>query len=95
MWMPDRTKLMKIRLHNQGEDAETVWAEDLGVAILHSAARYVRIGNIPILHAKPTYGDVIEVLTNGDGMLEWDSSINRERACDSSCTTRRSIRPED
>jgi len=72
MWMPDRTKLMKIRLHNQGEDAETVWAEDLGVAILHSAARYVRIGNIPILHAKPTYGDVIEVLTNGDGMLEWD-----------------------
>ena len=61
MWLPDRAKLLKIRLHNQGEDPETVWAEDLGAAILHSAARYVRIGNIPILHAKPTYGDVIEV----------------------------------
>ena len=72
MWLPDRTKLLKIRLHNQGEDPETVWAEDLGAAILHSAARYVRIGNIPMLHAKPTYGDVIEVLPDGDGMLEWD-----------------------
>ena len=72
MWLPDRTKLLKIRLHNQGEDPETVWAEDLGAAILRSAARYVRIGNIPILHAKPTYGDVIEVLPDGDGMLEWD-----------------------
>jgi hypothetical protein len=72
MWLPDRTRLLKIRLHNQGEDPETVWAEDLGAAILHPTARYVRIGNIPFLHAKPTYGDVIEVLRHGDGMLEWD-----------------------
>lgn len=72
MWLPDRTKLLKIRLHDQGEDPETVWAEDLGPALLHPTARYVRIGNIPMLHAKPTYGDVIEVLTHGDGMPEWD-----------------------
>ena len=72
MWLPDRSKLLKIRLHDQGEDPETVWAEDLGAAILHPTARYVRIGNIPVLHAKPTYGDVIEVLRHGDGMFEWD-----------------------
>lgn len=72
MWLPDRARLLKIRLHNQGEDPETVWAEDLGAALLHPAARYVRIGNIPLLHAKPTYGDVIEVRTDSDGMLEWD-----------------------
>lgn len=72
MSQPDRTRLLKIRLHNQGEDPETLWAEDLGAAILHSAARYVRIVNIPVLHAKPTYGDVIEVLPDGDGMPEWD-----------------------
>lgn len=72
MWLPDRAKLLKIRLHNQGEDPETVWAEDLGAALLHPNARYVRIGNIPLLHAKPTYGDVVEVLRHGNGMLEWD-----------------------
>ena len=72
MWLPDRTKLLKIRLHNEGEDPETVWAEDLGAALLQSAARYVRIANIPMLHAKPTYGDVIEVLPHGDGLPEWD-----------------------
>ena len=72
MWLPDRTKLLKILLHNQGEDPETVWAEDLGPGVLDPAARYVRIGNVPMLHAKPTYGDVIEVLPVGDGMLEWD-----------------------
>lgn len=72
MWLPDRTKLLKVRLHNQGEDPERVWAEDLGAALLNPTARYVRVGNIPLLHAKPTYGDVIEVLAHGDGMLEWD-----------------------
>jgi hypothetical protein len=71
MWLPDRTRLLKIRLHDQGEEAETLWAEDLGPAILPSAARYVRIGNIPMLHLKPTYSDVIEVLPV-DGMFEWD-----------------------
>ena len=72
MWLPDRTRLLKIRLHDQGQDPETVWAEDLGSALLNPGARYVRIGNIPLLHAKPTYGDVIEVRTHADGMPEWD-----------------------
>jgi hypothetical protein len=72
MWVPDRTRLLKIRLHNQGEDPETVWAEDLGIVVLHRDARYVRVGNIPVLHAKPTYGDVIEVLMHADDFPEWD-----------------------
>lgn len=72
MSLPERTRLLKIRLHNQGEDPETVWAEDRGAAILHPVARYVRIVNIPVLHPKPTYGDVVEVHPNADGMFEWD-----------------------
>lgn len=65
-------KLLKIRLHSQGEDRETVWAEDMGAAILHPAARYVRIANIPVFHFKPTFGDVVEVHPGADGMFEWD-----------------------
>ena len=72
MWQPDRTKLLKIRLHSQGEDGEWVWVEDRGAALLHPG-RYVRLANVPILHLKPTYGDVIEVLAHDDGTLEWDA----------------------
>lgn len=64
---------MKVRLHNQGEDVETTWAEDLGPIEGRHAMRLVRLGNIPFLHAKPTYGDVIEVeLHAADGIFEWD-----------------------
>ena len=74
MWVPDKSKLVKVRLHNQGEDVETAWAEDLGPIDQTSRTRRVRLGNVPFLHAKPTYGDVIEVRPDdGDGMLDWDS----------------------
>ena len=73
MWLPDKSKLVKIRLHNQGEDVETAWAEDLGLASRGKVTRRVRLGNVPFLHAKPTYGDVIEVQPDEkDGMLDWD-----------------------
>lgn len=73
MWLPDKSKLVKVRLHNQGEDVETPWAEDLGAVATDPPRRRVRLGNVPFLHAKPTYGDVIEVRPDAsDGMLEWD-----------------------
>jgi hypothetical protein len=74
MWLPDQSKLVRVRLHNQGEDVETAWAEDLGPVPGSTSARLVRLGNVPFLHAKPTYEDVIEVRPDeADGMLDWDS----------------------
>ncbi len=74
MWVPEKSKLVKVRLHNHGEDVETAWAEDLGPIDETSPTRRVRLGNVPFLHAKPTYGDVIEVRPDdADGMLDWDS----------------------
>ncbi len=72
MWIPDRAKLVKIRLHSRGLDPETPWAEDCGPAPTPPGARYVRLGNVPFLHAKPTYGDVIAVSPDEDGALSWD-----------------------
>ena len=73
MWTPDKSKLVKVRLHNQGEDVETAWAEDSVSVDQSSPTRRVRLGNVPFLHAKPTYGDVIEVRPDeADGMLDWD-----------------------
>jgi hypothetical protein len=73
MWHPDPKKLVKVRLHNRGEDAETAWAEDLGPVEASATSRLVRLGNVLFLHAKPTYGDVIEARLDPDGMLDWDS----------------------
>lgn len=71
MWVPDRSKLVKVRLHNGGEDVETVWAERMRE---HSeSALDVRLGNVPFLHAKPTYEDVIRVRPDpDDGFPTWD-----------------------
>ena len=75
MWIPSKDKLRKVRLQSQGEDVETPWAEDLGPVGGHPGARRVRIGNVPFLHAKPTYGDVLVVVPDpDDGMLTWDSN---------------------
>jgi len=73
MWRPDKTRLIKVRLHNQGEDGETAWAEDLGPLDGAPSSRRVRIGNVLFLHAKPTYEDVIVVTRDDDGMLAWDA----------------------
>jgi hypothetical protein len=75
MWLPDKNRLVKVRLHNQGEDAETPWAEDIGPLEGAESGRLVRIGNVPFFHAKPTYGDVIAVVPDpDDGMLAWDAA---------------------
>ena len=75
MWRPNKDRLVKVRLHNQGEDLETPWAEDLGPIEGPPSGRLVRLGNVPFLHAKPTYGDVIAVVPDAsDGMLTWDAA---------------------
>jgi hypothetical protein len=75
MWLPDKARLVKVRLHNRGEDVETPWAEDLGPLEGPHAGRLVRIGNVPFLRAKPTYGDVIAVIPDPvDGVLVWDAA---------------------
>lgn len=64
--------LIKVRLHDRGEDSESPWAEDLGPLPGAPAARRVRLVNVPFLHAKPTFGDVIVVEPDADGVLSWD-----------------------
>ena len=65
-------ELIKVCLTNRGEDAETPWAEDLGPAPGPRGSRKARLVNVPFLHAKPTYGDVVIVSPVEDGMLTWD-----------------------
>jgi hypothetical protein len=73
MWHPDRAKLVKVRLHARGEHGETPWAEDCGPAPGSPGARFVRLANVPFLHAKPTYGDVIVARPDERGVLSWDT----------------------
>jgi hypothetical protein len=67
-----RDNLIKVCLTNCGEDPETPWAEDLGPAPGPPGSRHVRLANVPFLHAKPTWGDVIVVSPVDDGLLTWD-----------------------
>src|SRR5258705_1816489 len=69
----DTASFIKVRLCNKGEDSETPWAEDLGPAKGPDGSRKVRLVNVPFLHAKPTWGDVIIVSPVDDGLLTWDS----------------------
>jgi hypothetical protein len=63
-------KTIKVCLTNQGEDSETPWAHDLGPA--RGGGRKVRLVNVPFMHAKPTWGDVIVVKPVEDGLPTWD-----------------------
>ena len=64
--------LVKVLLHNRGADPETVWAKDLGPAPGPEGSRRVRLDNVALLHAKPTYGDEV-VAAPGNGFpLAWD-----------------------
>jgi len=54
MWLPEKSKLLKIRIQSNGADVETPWAEDLGEVEGRKGARRVKIANVPFLHAKPT-----------------------------------------
>jgi len=71
-----KPRLLKVLLQDRGEDAETPWAVDLGAVRGRKGARRVRLVNVPFLHAKPTYDDVIIVEpdpADGDGLLVWDA----------------------
>lgn len=64
----------KVFLHNGGEDVESCWAEPAGSG--KNDRTFVRLANIPFLHAKPTYGDIIEVHRDPlyGNALVWDRS---------------------
>lgn len=72
MWRPDAERMVRVRLLGEGDEAESVWAEDLGPAFGEPQARRVRLCNVPILYSKPTYGDVVVVEPDEDGILIWD-----------------------
>lgn len=65
------TKTIKVCLTNRGADRETPWATDLGPVPGQQGARKVRLVNVPFLHAKPTWGDVL-IVAPVHGQLEWD-----------------------
>lgn len=67
--MSAKPKLIKICLTNGGADVETPWAHDLGAV---TGGRKVRLVNVPFLHAKPTWGDVIVVAAADRGPPMWD-----------------------
>ena len=65
-------ELIKVCLTNKGEDTETPWAQDLGPAPGAGGSRKVKLVNVPFMHAKPTWGDVIVVSPVREGFPTWD-----------------------
>jgi hypothetical protein len=67
----DRTSLVKVFLHDRGQDVESAWCQPMGE---ERGAALFRLVNVPFLHAKPTYGDVIPAFRNDelDGNWAWD-----------------------
>lgn len=65
-------KAIKVCLENRGEDRETPWATDLGPAPGPKGSRKVRLVNVPFIHAKPTWGDVIVVSPAKGTFPTWD-----------------------
>lgn len=64
---------IKVLLVNDGDDVETPWAVDLGQADgAPEGSRRVRLLNVPFMHAKPTWGDIIVVSPDADGRLAWN-----------------------
>ena len=64
---------IKVCLVNDGDDFETPWAIDLGPADnAPPGSRRVRLINVPFMHAKPTWGDVIVVSPVDGQQLTWD-----------------------
>jgi hypothetical protein len=71
--MTPQDNLLKILLTHLGKDPESLWAVDLGPAESGPpGSRKVRLDNVPFLHAKPTWGDVIVVSPSPGGLLTWD-----------------------
>ena len=70
-----RPKLIKVRIHDRNDNAESIWAIDRGPAKGRRGARLVEINNISFMHAKPTYGDTIVVEPDPEDAswsLQWD-----------------------
>jgi hypothetical protein len=67
----DKTSLVKVFLHDRGQDVESAWCQPVGEA---RGASLFRLVNVPFLHAKPTYGDVIPAFRDDvfDGNWAWD-----------------------
>ncbi len=67
----DKTSLVKVFLHDRGEDVESAWCQPVGAS---DGAALFRLVNVPFLHAKPTYGDVIAARRDDrfDGNWAWD-----------------------
>ena len=64
---------IKVCLENEGDDVETAWAIDLGPAEgAPTGSRRVRLINVPFMHAKPTWGDVIVVAPVDGQRLTWN-----------------------
>lgn len=63
---------IKFCLTDRGDKTETPWGYDLGPVPGRRGARRVRLINVPFLHAKPTWGDIIVVSPDDDGVLTWD-----------------------
>ncbi|HEY2743754.1 MAG TPA: hypothetical protein VGL86_03995 [Polyangia bacterium] len=61
----DKRSLVKVFLHDRGEDVESAWCQPAGPSLF-------RLVNVPFLHAKPTYGDVVAAERNDDGNWAWD-----------------------
>jgi hypothetical protein len=70
--MAGKPKAIKVCLTNRGENTETPWAHDLGPAPGPAGSRKVRLVNVPFMHAKPTWGDVIVVRPVNKGFPTWD-----------------------
>lgn len=68
------TKTIKVSLSDRGRDVETPWAHDLGPAPGPKGSRKVRLVNVPFLHAKPTWGDVIIVTPVKGAFPKWDTN---------------------
>ncbi|MGZ3407264.1 MAG: hypothetical protein ACXVAN_12520, partial [Polyangia bacterium] len=65
----DKTSLVKVFLHDRGQDVESAWCQP--VADKGGTALF-RLVNVPFLHEKPTFGDVIPAVRAEDGNWEWD-----------------------
>ena len=63
----DKKSLVKVFLHDRGEDVESAWCQPAGPSLF-------RLVNVPFLHAKPTYGDIIPAFRDDDfdGNWAWD-----------------------
>ena len=63
--MARKPELVKLFLHQDHDDVESVWAVKLGKT---RGGTLLRLDNIPFMHARPTYGDV--VVAKADRELE-------------------------